>query len=201
MAHTSGQDSIRLGRLVDNVLSIPEQDLTARRLQSVVSQTKLDLDFLNEKLRICPKIYTRNLIVRNPLLEVILVNWGRGQVSPVHDHGESFGAVLVCKGELGCTQYRVEPVDEQRYSVVETTSHVTLEGDVGMTEKGEIHKQGNFSTNGDVVSLHFYIRSLNALHRFELDSGERFESDLHYCLGEAQCEYVVEGGTGECTRE
>jgi cysteine dioxygenase len=49
--------------------------------------------------------YTRNLLYKTSLYEIILLCWQKGQVSSVHDHNGSFGIVKVFEGIIEEKQF------------------------------------------------------------------------------------------------
>lgn len=47
--------------------------------------------------------YTRNLVLKTPNIEIILVCWLPGQASPPHDHGKSDAVHVILEGEMSYT--------------------------------------------------------------------------------------------------
>ena len=50
--------------------------------------------------------YSRNLIYRDPIFEVMAIGWKPGQKTPVHTHNGQLGWMLVEQGALSVKTYR-----------------------------------------------------------------------------------------------
>ncbi|MBY0451116.1 MAG: cupin domain-containing protein [Cyanobacteria bacterium] len=94
--------------------------------------------------------YARNLVLKTPNVEIILVCWRPGQASPMHSHGPSDGVIVVLEGELHNTN--LTP-DGRR---ITTIWHP---GDIGHTPVGVQHEVINQS-KADVVTLNIYAAPL-----------------------------------------
>jgi len=126
--------------------------------------------------------YTRNLIFANEDFEMMLICWGKGQASRIHDHGDSHcwaGVVegelverlynyVVCeKGSIGTEKSHPTPAPCDfcpKVNLYNTNIHTI--GDVGYVNDGlGVHSMG--ATNGvSAISIHIYsppIRSVKIL--------------------------------------
>ena len=73
--------------------------------KGILSQAKLSSDELLPYLNYSPACYTRNLVHRSAEFELLVLCWGRGQVTPIHDHAGSDCWMLGLNGEVEELQY------------------------------------------------------------------------------------------------
>jgi cysteine dioxygenase len=141
-------------RSIDAVLTL-DQALSALRSISVlpsevIASTRFDAEF-----------YTRTSILCTPHVEVLIMGWLPGQMSPPHNHKGSICAVDVLVGNALEVAYErsnsgaLVPKDLSRLSV----------GSVAISEDEEIHQFGNGS-EVPMVSLHVYSPPLHAAEIF-----------------------------------
>lgn len=66
-----------------------------------------------------PDTYARRLLYRDPAgrYTAIVMTWGPGQGTPVHDHGGLWCVEGVIEGQIEVTLYDVAPVDGERFVV------------------------------------------------------------------------------------
>lgn len=107
--------------------------------------------------------YARNLIVRSPFAELLLLCWRSGQRTPIHDHGGSVGVVLVCEGLLTETMYDRMPEGHVR-------PHDTFRrgpGSVTGADVPDIHQLLNLQPEGKtMITLHCYAPPLSELNTY-----------------------------------
>ncbi len=94
--------------------------------------------------------YCRNLILKSPNMEVLLVCWRPGQGTPLHGHGPSDGVVLILEGEMTNESYLPD-------GNIETEVFTT--GQMIHSPVGTKHVMVNKS-DADVVSFHIYAPPL-----------------------------------------
>jgi predicted metal-dependent enzyme (double-stranded beta helix superfamily) len=88
------------------------QAITARiksDLEDLLSRSVLELPDRFRKTR--EDSYARRLLYQDPALRytAVVMTWGPGQGTPVHDHGGLWCVEGVVEGEMSVTQYDVEP--------------------------------------------------------------------------------------------
>jgi len=91
--------------------------------------------------------YGRNLLYQSSNFEAILMNWKPKNESNIHDHGNSFGCVVVLDGEV-----KNIVVNDQN-KVVEISK--CTKGAFAEVPKGIYHQLQN-KTDEFAVTLHFY---------------------------------------------
>lgn len=143
---------------------VPPPAELARRLRD----SHVDWDFVQRLIRYDATTYTRQTLARTPACELVLMCWLPGQASRVHDHGGSYGASLVLRGEL----------QEARYGwsgprlLQLATSHAQR-GSVLLERSETIHRIRNDSPRG-AVTLHLYAPPLRTMRRYEVGDDEDF---------------------------
>lgn len=111
--------------------------------------------------------YARNLIVRSPFAELLLLCWHSGQRTPIHDHGGSVGVVMAFEGQLTETMFermadgRVRPYDTFKWGP----------GAITGADVPDIHQLLNLQPGErDMVTLHCYAPPLSVLNTYSLRS-------------------------------
>lgn len=97
--------------------------------------------------------YTRTVVYRDNVLEIVKIVWGPGTVSPAHDHGNSYGRIWILKGEIYQKVYskpRKEFLYWMSYSVGEEIQETP----------DTIHIMGNLSSIAFAETLHVYMPPL-----------------------------------------
>lgn len=103
--------------------------------------------------------YTRNLVLKTPNIEIILVCWMPGQASPIHDHGASDAVHLILEGEMCYTN--IFPDGRK-------VSGTLRPGDIDHVPVGVKHIIANNSDAG-LVTLNIYAPALQTeLQGFDL---------------------------------
>ena len=99
--------------------------------------------------------------------EVIAITWAPGQVSTVHDHGDTWGVESVLRGRLEVNDYRLK-AQHRALSELEVTGCDELKpGDViNLLPPHDLHQCRNPSADDVVVSLHVYGKHLQHVKRY-----------------------------------
>jgi len=85
-------------------------------------------------------------------LAVILVGWLPGQFTPIHDHSNSVGSVLVLDG----TGFEERFLISNNSNAILKSSSSCDPGDIITVEKGYVHRLGNPSHDSNMVTIHVY---------------------------------------------
>lgn len=131
-----------------------------------------------------PSNYTRNLVFKNELLEVIAIGWEVGQVSRIHNHREQNCWMLVPIGTLENQNYRVLDRNPDRVSCrLEPSTRVLISptGPLAVDPNEPVHQVLNRPEFGKrAVSIHIYSRPFNTCEVYSLEHGKYYDADLHY---------------------
>lgn len=166
---------------------IPGLDELTRRLDEAVEaadpeaitiRVKHDLeDLLGRSVLVLPEhfrearpdCYARRLLHQDPAhrYTAVVMTWGPGQATPVHDHGGLWCVEGVVEGQMTVTQYDVVP---DAGGTFRATPLGSLEAGVGSAGRlippTDFHVLGNACADRASVTLHVYGGSLDACRVF-----------------------------------
>ena len=142
--------------------------------------------------------HTRNKIFRNDMIEVMLICWPIGAITPLHTHNGQLGWMTMLEGKLivenykkircnaaeneqvvgmdclaGATQIEMEHID---------TEHAVPGGPINTVDKTQtIHRIKNLAEwNEPAVSMHVYSRPIDSCVVFDMEAQRCFRRDLKY---------------------
>lgn len=120
--------------------------------------------------------YTRNCIVENEKFELILICWGEGHQTPIHDHGGEECWVKVIEGEFKETIYKQNEAGE--LTIVKTAiskpNEITY-----MKDFMGFHRLENMS-NKRSMTLHMYAKPIRNCNTYDEDAQKFVNKDLSY---------------------
>jgi len=132
--------------------------------------------------------YTRNLVDEgNGKYDLMILCWGEGQGSAVHDHSDSHCFMKMLKGELKETRYKMPDnrtsdeecelnVDGECMELQEIGSKPMCLNDVAyINDNIGLHRVENPSHSDTAVSLHLYCPPYDTCHVFQ-SSGKKSKS-------------------------
>ncbi len=145
-----------------------------------------------------PDRHTRNKIFRNDMIEVMLICWPIGAVTPLHTHNGQLGWMTMIEGKLIVENYR-----KVRCNAAENEQVVGIDCLAGATEiemqhledelavpggplntvdkTQTIHRIRNLAEwNERAVSLHVYSRPIDSCVVFDVQAQRCFRRDLKY---------------------
>ena len=98
--------SVSLSHLVDTLRAFESEPITRERLLTYFRETAVDRSSLAPYLHFRPDTYTRNLIYRDGLVELMAVCWQPGQRTVIHTHNGQLGWMSVEQGALAVVNYK-----------------------------------------------------------------------------------------------
>ncbi|MGH9834409.1 MAG: cysteine dioxygenase [Blastocatellia bacterium] len=144
------------------------------------------------------KFYTRNLIYRDDLFEVMTICWQAGQKTAVHTHNGQLCWMITQRGNLAVVDYKWLGCDHpENQNVVGIdclagSDHTKLEtireveacagGPVVTADKLQtIHRLYNLSENSErAVSIHIYSRPIDSCVAFDMENQRCYRRQLAY---------------------
>ena len=128
--------------------------------------------------------YTRNLIDKTPLYELLAICWEVGQVSSVHNHRDQNCWMAVPVGRLMVGNYRVLQQDlghgKCRLEPAETIE-MNINHPCAVDPKEPVHRVFNpREFNSRAVSLHVYSHPFDTCVVYSPEQGTCGEIKLHY---------------------
>ena len=137
-------------------------------LAGLLRELDIDRDELAPWCGFCTDHYQRNLMKRSDWYELVVLCWGSGQKTPIHDHVGSSCGLRVVDGHATETRYTLDP---RGVAVRGETCRLTP-GTVCASQDGDIHEVSNRETGRDLVTLHIYSPPIARFHRYAEGSDE-----------------------------
>jgi cysteine dioxygenase type I len=91
---------------VEGLKSFEEGLITQEEVRRYAEATRLSADALKPYTYFRDDIYTRNLIYRDKLFEVMAICWKLGQKTAVHTHNGQLGWMTVAQGDVSVHNYK-----------------------------------------------------------------------------------------------
>jgi cysteine dioxygenase len=183
---------VTIKQLVDGLTDIPAEEFTIERVADFLRWKQIDSASLQPYVYWQDSHYTRNLIYKNDLFELIGFCWEIGQGAPIHSHNQQYCWMIVQEGTLSVTNYHMIrcDIDQNRLPVGVASGVNTVElvqttqfplRSVGMVtwadKETEIHSVINLPEfHQRAISVHVYSRP--------------FDSCMIYDLVKRQCQRI-----------
>jgi cysteine dioxygenase len=140
--------------------------------------------------------YTRNLIYRDELFEVMTICWSPGQKTAIHTHNGQLGWMTVSQGEVLTHEYHhtrcnapenqnVVNIDclggatELQIDKIRTLTCAEGTGMVTVDKLQTIHQIENAGSTG-CISLHVYSKPFDSCIAFDLEHQRCYRRQLSY---------------------
>jgi len=145
-----------------------------------------------------PDRHTRNKIFRNDLIEVMLICWPAGAITPLHTHNGQLGWMTMIEGKLRVENYRKvdcnRPENQQVVGLdcLAGATRIEMEhlhdelavpgGPLNTVDKTQtIHRILNLAEwNERAVSMHVYSLPIDSCVVFDMDAQRCYRRDLKY---------------------
>lgn len=175
---------VSIDQFVTGLCAIPQEDFRAGVVYDYLKSYPVDDRSLSQYLFFSKNHYTRNLIFKNDLFELIAVCWEVGQASQIHNHHNQNCWMAIPIGKLRVQNFRVlEQKEAAGYCRLEPADafdiHKYLPGEVDAGEP--VHQVLNLAeSNQRTVSLHIYSRPFDRCLVYCIETSEYREIPLHY---------------------
>ncbi|HEY6413870.1 MAG TPA: cysteine dioxygenase family protein [Edaphobacter sp.] len=174
-----------------------ERDLiTKDRIAEYMAAMTLRPEALHDYVWWRDSFYTRNLIYRDELFEVMTICWSPGQKTAIHTHNGQLGWMTVSQGEVRTHEFHhtscnapenqnVVNIDclggatELQIDKVRTVSCAEGTGMVTVDKLQTIHQIENAGTVG-CISLHVYSKPFDSCIAFDLEHQRCYRRQLSY---------------------
>ncbi|HUI84933.1 MAG TPA: cysteine dioxygenase family protein [Candidatus Binatia bacterium] len=185
---TAFKDTARVvpvGDFVSGLRRLRERDFTAiEGTLEYLRANRVDAASLQPYLFWNSQHYTRNLIDKTELYELLAICWEVGMKSSIHNHKGQNCWMAAPIGRLAVQNYRVlsEDLDGQRCQIVPTDEvHITADNPVAVDPLNPVHDVRNpREWNQRAVSLHVYSRPFNSCIVYSVEQGTCGEIGLQY---------------------
>ncbi|HVS32047.1 MAG TPA: cysteine dioxygenase family protein [Thermoanaerobaculia bacterium] len=185
-------------QFVEGVRRLSEDIITKQKIYDYLVAYEIRPDELERYKNWQPDRHTRNKIFRNDMIEVMLICWPVGTVTPLHTHNGQLGWMSMIEGKLLVENYRkVECNRPENQQVVGLdclagATKIVMEhlgnefavpgGPLNTVDKTQtIHRILNRAEwNERAVSMHIYSRPIDSCVVFDIEGQRCFRRDLKY---------------------
>uniref|UniRef100_A0A915E526 cysteine dioxygenase n=1 Tax=Ditylenchus dipsaci TaxID=166011 RepID=A0A915E526_9BILA len=174
-------------KLVLNIREIFEDDhINTEEVRRVLENYKSNPADWKKYAHFDPHKYTRNLVdIGNGKFNLLILCWGPGTGSSIHDHTDSHCFVKVLQGSLLETRYnwptyeegQEKDSEEEAKPMVETGCDTyTTNGVTYISDKIGLHRMENPSHSDPAITLHLYIPPFDHCQVFDQRTGRSAKS-------------------------
>ena len=124
--------------------------------------------------------YTRTLLFKNDLFEVLAVHWLPNCVSAIHDHGGALCWLTVARGSMQVENYlRTDGGDAGGYAAIRFEGREELAQGSLDYRQDDLHLHRCIA-NGEAVSLHVYAHPIQQFRAFDVRNNSCVEITSTY---------------------
>jgi cysteine dioxygenase len=170
--------------LIAGLCAIPEKDFRVGTVYDYLKQSPVDKGSLQPYLFFSRKQYTRNLIFKNNLFELMALCWEVGQASNIHNHAGQNCWMTVPVGRMRVQNFRIIRQDERTgYCRLEPTDTLDIDhfhpAEVDRAEP--VHQVINPAEYDlRAVSLHVYSKPYDRCLVYSVQKNQYQEVQLNY---------------------
>jgi cysteine dioxygenase len=185
-------------QFVDGIRRLSEGLITKQKIYDYLVAYEIRPDELERYKMWMPERHTRNKIFRNDMIEVMLICWPIGAVTPLHTHNGQLGWMTMIQGKLLVENYRKigcnRPENEQVVGIdcLAGATKIEMErlenemaipgGPLNTVDKTQtIHRIRNLAEwNEGAISMHVYSRPIDSCVVFDMEAQRCYRRDLKY---------------------
>jgi cysteine dioxygenase len=185
-------------KFVDGLCTLSEGIITKQAMYEYLVTWEIQREDLEQFKLWLPDRHTRNKIFRNDMMELMLICWPAGSVTPLHTHNGQLGWMTMIEGKLLVENHRKldcnRPENQQVVGMDCLAGATRIEmkhmgnelcvpgGPLNTVDKRQtIHRIKNLAEwNEPAVSIHVYSRPIDSCVVFDLDAQRCFRRDLKY---------------------
>ena len=169
---------------VKQLCAIPEKEFTIPRVVEFTHRKAIDQQTLAPYLFYAKSHYTRNLIHKCELFEVLAICWDIGQVSRIHNHRDQNCWMVTPIGRLRVQNFRVENRDTS-HGMCKLKPSDAYDMDAThpafVQPEEPVHQVLNLAEfNQQATSVHIYSYPYSTCEVYSLDKGAYADVPLHY---------------------
>ncbi|MGH9342281.1 MAG: cysteine dioxygenase [Terriglobia bacterium] len=169
---------IPIETFTSNLSSIPENRFTHHRVLKFLRHNQVEIGSLSPYLYFCSEHYTRNLIQRTPLYDLLAICWEIGQQSPIHNHCNQSCWMAMAFGRVQVHNFELIWKDPATgFCELKPGPHYMIDAaNPAEVDPGEpIHLVANAKSFGSrAVTLHIYSKPYDACEVYDL-KGKRYQ--------------------------
>ena len=202
--HTTVED------FVEGLKGFERELITTDLLRRYVDAVRLSPEALKPFTFFRDETYTRNLIFKDDLFEVMAICWKHGQKTTIHTHNGQLGWMAITQGEIEVHNYKYiscnAPENQNVVGIdcLGGATHIELErqhterchagGHINTVDKIQtIHQiENSDKARAGCVSLHVYSKPIDSCIAFDLEHQRCYRRTLRYFSRFGQGEVEVE---------
>jgi len=163
---------VSLEGFVAALRAIPEEEFGDRRVLETVQRNRVPMSELEPFAVWKPDRYTRSLIYRDDLFQIVVLCWNVGQASPVHDHAGQKCWMSLPQGRLEIANYSFKQGRELEFLDAEVVGE--KDSDIHVDQCCSVHQIANQCRWCEpAVSLHVYSRPFDSCYIYDIATGTR----------------------------
>lgn len=177
--------TVPIATLVEGLRELPQEAFDqTEAVRRFLQETPVDAESLAPYLTWDRQHYTRNLIDRTPLYELMAICWEIGQASSVHNHRDQMCWMAAPMGRLQVENFHLVHQDLQagrcRLEPLNTVE-MNLHNPCAVDPADPVHRVVNAREfNQRAVSLHVYSRPFETCVVYSPEQGTCGEIQLHF---------------------
>jgi cysteine dioxygenase len=180
----SSMQQLSIDDWVKKLTSISEKDFTIERICDFTARYGIQAETLKSYVFYANSHYTRNLIFKCDLFEILAICWNIGQVSRIHNHRDQNCWMVTPIGRLRVQNFRVESQDPAtgECKIKPTDAYDMDPTHPAFVQPNEpVHQVLNLPEfNQQSTSVHIYSYPYQSCEVYSLDKGSYADVPLHY---------------------
>jgi len=173
-----------IDQFVEGLSRIDERDFTTERVEEYLRSNPVEPASLRPYLLYEKTHYTRNLIHRTPLFELMSICWESGQASRIHNHAGQQCWMAVPIGRLAVQNYEVVAIDGKTgHCELREAPRLSMDPahPTHVEEERPIHAVLNLAEYGTrATSLHVYSKPYDRCLVYQLENKTYMEVPLFF---------------------
>jgi cysteine dioxygenase len=186
----------RIEDFVDLLRGFAPEKVTSSSVLDLCLDTDIEDSSLSKYVHWQDSMYTRNLIYRDDLFEVMAVCWQKGQKTVLHTHNGQLGWMMVNRGIAEVTNFKwqgcnaAEGQNTAGLDCIAGATEIQLSrdqvetcgrgGQVNVIDRVRTIHQVAVAGNEPVVSIHVYSRPIDSCVAFDTESPRCYRRQLRY---------------------
>lgn len=173
--------TIAISAFVEGLRAVPPEAFTRDRIHDYILQNPVSPQSLEPYIEFSSERYTRHLVHRDALFEVLVLCWAPGQTSPIHDHAGQMCWMAVPVGALDVRLYRVNRLGGRIAERIAFAGRIEMDPEHPgvVTDDSPIHSVENSAARRvPAVSLHVYSRPIERCTAFDVEREQIREIEL-----------------------
>lgn len=175
---------IQIKEFADRLSAIPENEFSHANVLNFLRRNPVEPATLNPYLYFCKEKdhYTRNLIHKTELFELIAICWDIGQKSPIHNHRDQSCWMAVPYGKLQIHNFALVRKDPgNRFCELRSNGQLIMDpaNPQQVDVEEPIHQVLNLSAFGSkAISLHVYSKPFDTCEIYDLKEKRYWDAPL-----------------------